>query len=97
MKRILNIGEYIIIFLLGYIIFNFIITVTQVILYGMWGLILDVWSIYTKNCMQLSVIYISLFIICLGINYRYNIYLVNKLNKSLENFKERSVEKEDEK
>ncbi len=92
MKKILDIGEYIIIFLFGYIIFNLMITLTQVILYGTWGLLIDFDITYLKNCKQLTIEYILLFIICLIINYSYNVYLVNKLNKSLDNFKERRIE-----
>lgn len=89
MKKILNIGEYIIIFLFGYLIFNLMITFTQMILYGSFGLLIDFGITYLKNCKQLNIQYIFLFIICFFINYSYNVYLVNKLNKSLHRFKER--------
>ena len=89
MKKIYDLGEYVFIFLFGYIIFNFVISITQVIVYGMWGLILDFNSIYINNLKELYITYIIIFIICTTINYMYNFYFINKLNKSLKIVKDK--------
>lgn len=84
-------------FLFGYIIFNLIVTFAQMILYGTFGLLIDFDITYLKNCKQLSIEYVVLFVVCLSINYSYNVYLINKLNKSLDNFKEKRRNKRNEK
>ena len=52
MKKVSELGQYISIFLFGYVIFNFVVSITQVIVYGMWGLILDFNGIYIYNLNQ---------------------------------------------
>lgn len=91
MKKILDIGEYIAIFLFGYLIFNLVVTITQVILYGTFGLILDFNNTYINNCKELAIQYFIIFMLCLTINIIYNFFFIKKLNKSLENFKGRRI------
>ena len=89
MKKVSELGQYISIFLFGYVIFNFVVSITQVIVYGMWGLILDFNGIYIYNLKEWYNVYIIIFIICTIINYIYNFYFINKLNKSLNIVKEK--------
>ena len=94
MKKILNFSEYIFIFALGYLLFNFIITLAQIITYGALGLLLDFYQRYLLNFTQLYIVYFILFIICALINYIYNFCFVNKLNKSLKRYKEDNKDEE---
>lgn len=87
MKKILNLSEYIIIFIFRYLIFNFVITLIQVTIYNIFGLLLNFQITYIINFKQLYIVYSIIFIICLFINYIYNLYFIKKLNKSLEKYK----------
>ena len=91
MKKVLNLGEYILIFLLGYLIFVFLITVTQVIIYSVFGLLLNFCKIYMVNFQQFYIVYFIIFVICLIINIIYNFYFIKILNKSLEKVKGRRI------
>lgn len=87
MKKILYLSEYIFIFLLGYLLFNFIITLAQVFIYSIFGLLLNFYETYIINLKQLHIVYFIIFIIALIINYIYNFYFIKKINKSLEKYK----------
>lgn len=91
LRKILDIGEYTVIFLFGYLIFNLVVTITQVMLYGIFGLILDFNNTYINNCQELSMQYFIIFTVCLIINFIYNFCFIKKLNKSLESFKGRRI------
>lgn len=92
MKKVKNFIEYIFIFIFGYILFNFAISTTQVIVYNIFGLILDFKQTYMHNAKKLFIIYLLIFLIILFLNYIYNCYYIKRLNKSLKILKGRRDE-----
>ena len=94
LKKILDIGEYMVIFFIGYLIFNLVVTIVQVILYGIFGMILDFNTTYISNCKGLSIQYFIIFMLCLISNFIYNFCIIKKLNTSLKKFKEGRIENE---
>jgi len=89
LKKLFDILEYVIIFFIGYLILNLIVTIVQIILYGNFGLILDFSHTYIYNFKNLILYYLLIFLFCFICNLMYNIYFIKKINKSLQKFKER--------
>lgn len=89
MKKVLDLLEYIIIYILGGIILNFGVTVAQVITYNVLGLLLSFTTTFVSNLKSMLVIYTAVYIFLVVINIMYNLYFVNKLNNSLKNYTRR--------
>ena len=89
MKKVFDLLEYIIIYILGGIILNFGVTVAQVITYNVLGLLLSFTTTFVSNLKSMLVIYTAVYIFLVVINIMYNLYFVNKLNNSLKNYTRR--------
>lgn len=89
MKKVLDLLEYIIIYIFGGLILNFGVTVAQVITYNVLGLLLSFTTTFVSNLKSMLVIYTAVYIFLVVINIMYNLYFVNKLNNSLKNYTRR--------
>ena len=83
MKNLKNIFEYIVYYILGNIIFNLVLSLTELIFYRTLGAILDLYEIFITNMQNTIVIYTILYILVLIGNVIYNKKLINKLNITL--------------
>ena len=89
MKKVLDLLEYIIIYILGGLILNFGVTIAQVITYNVLGLLLSFTTTFVSNLKSMLVIYTAIYNFLVVINIMYNLYFVNKLNNSLKNYTRR--------
>lgn len=85
-KRIINLFVY---FILGYILFNIIVSLTKVIILTLNGLTQNIFNVLINEFKSNWLIYIILyFLLIVGI-YIYDKTVVKKLNNKLEKIKER--------
>lgn len=83
---------YIFVYIFGNILFDFIISIVQLIFYRFQGAILDIYKLFIQN-IYISIISTTiLFITTLLIRFTYNKYLIKKLNSAI---KERSDKNEE--
>lgn len=81
-------------YIVGYIIFNILFSLTQMIIVYNLGMKENFMKIILNSFKSNLIVYTSLFIIVLLINLAYNIILTKKLNERLKNIKKEGGENE---
>lgn len=89
MKKVIACFKYFVYFIVGYAIFNFIYAITQKIALENLSIKANFISLFSESLGQNMYIYIILYLTIVGIMLIHNIYITKKLNKKLQNVKER--------
>lgn len=83
-------------FIIGFIIFNFIFSLTEIIILNTNGLNKKFFDVFISEIYSNILVYIFIYVIIYISILIYDICIVNKLNKKLVEFKRMKEEKEDE-
>lgn len=87
--RIKNLLKQIVYFIIGYIVFNFIFSLTQTILLTNLGFPRSIINVFKENYKIIFIMYVIVYVLIVSLNLIYNIKIANTLNKKLKKIKER--------
>ena len=88
MKKIINAIEIIVLYIVGYILFNIVFSTTEIIIAKILSFEMNFFQIFKINIFENLKLYSVIYIIIIFIYYGINIYLIKKLNKKLKRRKE---------
>ncbi len=75
--------------IVGYLIFNIALSLTEIIILYHFKVYKNILDIFVNNCIMNWLGYIFIYAILVIVFHFYNMHIVNKLNYSLEQMKER--------
>jgi len=82
-------------FIIGYMVFNIVFSITQVLILNILGANGNVLEILIENFYINVIIYTIIYIVIILLNFTYNKIIAKKLNEKLQKLKERSENNEE--